>query len=118
MTIHKDLNAWKNSIELVTAIYKITESYPKEEKYGLVDQIRRSAVSLPSNISEGAARGHNKEFVQFLYIALGSLSELETQLIISKNLSFLNADNFEQLVNKMNVIRSQLSGLIRYLKEK
>ncbi len=118
MTTHKDLNAWKNSIDLVTTIYKITEGFPNEEKYGLVDQIRRSAVSLPSNISEGAARAHNKEFLQFIYIALGSLSELETQLIISKNLSFLNTDNFEQVVNRMNVIRSQLFGLIRYLKQK
>ena len=72
MKTHKDLEVWKNSIELVTEIYRITETFPKSELYGLVNQIRRSAVSIPSNISEGAARNHQKEFIQFLYIAQGS----------------------------------------------
>ena len=75
---HKDLEVWKKSMDLVSNIYKITESFPNKELYGLTNQIRRAAVSIPSNIAEGAARNSKKEFIQFLYIALGSLSELET----------------------------------------
>jgi four helix bundle protein len=87
--IHKDLEVWKLSINFVTSIYKKTNSFPKEEIYGLTSQIRRAAVSIPSNIAEGAARRNKTEFRQFLYIALGSAAELETQLIISGNLNFL-----------------------------
>ena len=79
---HKDLDVYQNSMELVTDIYHMTKFFPREEQYGLTSQIRRSAVSVPSNIAEGAARKSKPEFIQFLYIALGSLSELETQLII------------------------------------
>ncbi|MBN2350359.1 MAG: four helix bundle protein [Bacteroidales bacterium] len=118
MTTHKDLEVWKNSIDLVTRIYQITENFPKEELYGLVSQIRRSSVSLPSNISEGAGRNYKKEYIQFLYIAMGSLSELETQIIISKNLALLSKEDFQELNERMNLIRSQLSGLIHYLKIK
>lgn len=86
MKSHKDLEVWKRSVELVKTIYEITKSFPKEELYGLTNQMRRSAISIPSNIAEGAARNHNKEFIQFLYITLGSIAELETQIIISKKL--------------------------------
>jgi len=115
---HKDLEAWKNSIELVSDIYKITAAFPKEEIYALVSQIRRSAVSIPSNIAEGSGRNHYKEFIQFLFIALGSMSELETQLIISLNLGFINKQAFDKLNDNMNLIRSQISGLIKHLKIK
>ena len=81
---HKDLDVWKESILLVKDIYEISSNFPKEEIYGLTLQIRRNATSIPSNIAEGAARNTKKEFLKFLYIALGSLSELETQLIIAK----------------------------------
>jgi len=83
---HKDLEVWKKSMDLVSNIYKITEPFPNKELYGLTNQIRRAAVSVPSNIAEGAARSSKKEFIQFLYIALGSLSELETQIIIANSL--------------------------------
>jgi four helix bundle protein len=116
MKTHKDLLAWKNSINLVTDIYKLTESFPKEELYGLTNQLRRCAVSVPSNIAEGAGRNSKKEYVQFLYISLGSLSELETQLIISQNLAFIKEEKLDVLKGKLNEIRSQISGLIRYLK--
>ena len=86
--------------------------------YGLTSQIRRSAVSIPSNIAEGAGRNHNKEFIQFLYIALGSLAELETQLIISNKIQFLNEAFLNEIINKLNLIRSQIAGLIKYLKSK
>ena len=85
---HKDLNVWKESIGMDTDVYNITKNFPGEEQFGLTNQIRRAAVSVPSNIAEGAARNSNKEFKQFLYIALGSIPELETQLIISNNLNF------------------------------
>lgn len=118
MKTHKDLEVWKNSISMVTEIYTITKDYPNSELYGLVSQIRRSAVSVPSNIAEGAGRNHDKENVQFLYIALGSLSELETQLIISRNLEYINQKILDEISKKIIIITSQLSGLIRYLKGK
>ena len=85
---HKDLDIWKESIELTKKIYLITKNFPKEEIYGLTSQIRRSCISIPSNIAEGSARNHDKEFIQFLYISLGSLAELDTQLIISKEIGY------------------------------
>lgn len=118
MKTHKDLDAWKNAIALVTDIYKITKDFPSDEKYGLTSQIRRSAVSIPSNIAEGAGRNHDKEFIQFLYIALGSLSELETQMIISLNLNFIDKAMFDELNLKVVTIRGQISGLIKYLRNK
>ena len=112
---HKDLDVWKKSIELVTEIYSITANFPNEEKYGIVSQIRRAAVSIPSNIAEGCARFSDKENLRFLDIARGSLAELETQLIISKNLGFIDSDN---LIKKISTIAQMLSGLKRHLKQK
>ena len=80
---HRDLDVWKEGIELAVKVYEIVQKFPNEEKYGLVDQIKRSAISIPSNIAEGAARNSKREFLQFLHISLGSISELETQLIIA-----------------------------------
>ncbi len=111
MKTHKDLNVWLKSIDLVTCIYKETNSFPKSELYGLTSQIRRSAVSIPSNIAEGAARTSKKESVYFLSISLGSISELETQLIISKNLNFITSDVFEKLENEIIAIRKMIIGL-------
>ena len=87
--IHKDLDVWKKSMDLVEGVYRLTKSFPDSEKYGLTNQMRRCAVSIPSNIAEGAGRNSKKEFKQFLYISLGSISELETQLIISSKLNYL-----------------------------
>ena len=95
MRKHHELKAWQEAMELVKEIYRLTREFPKEEIYGLVSQMRRAAVSIPSNISEGAARGGDKEFIQFLIIARGSLSELETQLLISHDLSY--AFNFKNV---------------------
>ena len=113
---HKDLDVWKSSMSLVEEVYKITRKYPREEKFSLIDQIRRAAVSVPSNIAEGAARNSTKEFIQFLYIALGSLSELETQLLLSQRLGYLS-DNKEIFAN-VEQIRRMLLGLIKFLKGK
>ncbi len=113
---HKDLMVWQESMTLVTKIYEITSTFPNSELYGIVNQIRRSAVSIPSNIAEGAARNHKKENIQFLYISLGSLAELETQLIISLNLKYIENTILDQLTNNVKYIRSMLSGLIKSLK--
>ncbi|HTN68134.1 MAG TPA: four helix bundle protein [Dysgonamonadaceae bacterium] len=111
---HKDLDVWKKSMGFATKLYKITSAFPKEEIYGLTSQMRRAAVSTPSNIAEGAARKSNKEFIQFLYIALGSIVEIETQLIISKNLMFMSEESFLELDKERNEIAKMLTGLIKY----
>ena len=113
---HKDLDVWRKSMDFVTKLYKTTAVFPKEEMYGLSSQMRRAAVSILSNIAEGAARKSNKEFIQFLHIALGSTVEIETQLIISKNLKFIDEELFVILDKERNEIGRILYGLIRYRK--
>jgi four helix bundle protein len=113
---HKDLDVWKNSILFVTEIYELTKSFPESEKFGLMSQMQRCAVSIPSNIAEGAARQNEKEFKRFLFIALGSASELETQLIIAQNLSYIS--HIDSVENKLNEIRRMIVGLIKYLENK
>ncbi|MCF8295976.1 MAG: four helix bundle protein [Saprospiraceae bacterium] len=115
---HKDLDVWKNSIELVKSIYIITKNFPKEELYGLTSQIRRCAVSIPSNISEGAARNSVKDYIRFLYIAAGSLAELDTQLIISKELNYISKDKFDEFEVSLDSIAKMLQGVIRYQRDK
>ena len=110
---HKDLDIRKEGIELVEEVYKATAKFPKEEIYGLTNQMRRASVSIPSNISEGAARSGKKEFVNFLYVALGSLAELETQTIISEKLGYLKRHPLMELIEKQR--RKQLN-FIKYLK--
>ena len=95
---HKDLDVWKESVLFAKEVYLLTNSFPKEELYGITSQIRRSVVSVPSNIAEGAARSSDKEFIQFLYISLGSLTEAETQLILSHDLGFVkNLDTLPKI---------------------
>ena len=108
MQNHKDLVVWKKSMELVTDIYKVTRDYPQDELFGIVSQMRRAAVSIPSNISEGYGRLYGKETVKFLSNALGSASELETQTMISRNLGFASED-------KLNILQDQISEIIRML---
>ncbi len=115
---HKDLEVWKLSIDFVTEIYAITKSYPKEEQFGITNQIRRAAVSVPSNIAEGAGRRSDKEFLQFLYIALGSVQEIDTQLLISLNLEFISKSDYDNLMTKLNQISKMLFGLIKSIKQK
>lgn len=99
MTVHsyKELIVWKKSIELVKNIYALTSEFPKSELHGIVMQIRRAAISIPSNIAEGYGRKSYKEYVQFYAIAYGSALELETQLIIAKQLGFVSEDKFENI---------------------
>ncbi len=116
MATHKELNAWKNSVNLVVKIYNLTKNFPEYELFGIVSQMRRASVSIPSNIAEGAARNHKKEYLQFLYIALSSLAEVETLIIISLELNYISPSDFEEFDSKMKVIRTQISGLIRHHK--
>ncbi len=115
MANHKDLDAWKAAMRLAKDVYKLSLKLPREELYGLTSQIRRAAVSVPSNIAEGAARSSDKEFIQFLYISLGSLAELETQILLANDLSFLNDKSVLENVDHTGKL---ISGLIRYLKSK
>lgn len=113
---HKKLDVWKKSIELVKKIYELTKSFPKSEDYGLTNQMRRASISIPSNISEGAARQTKKEFIQFLHMAQGSLSELDTHLEVSKNLDYLREPDLQGVPLLMNDIDKMLTGLIKSLK--
>ena len=114
MKNHKDLDVWKKSIELVEDVYRMTKNFPSEEQFGLISQMKRSAISVPSNIAEGAGREGKQEFKRFLSIALGSLSELETQLIIAQRLEFLKETSaFDQVSD----IRKMICGLMSYLKK-
>jgi len=115
---HKDLNAWKESIQLVKLIYTISSLLPSSEMYGLTSQIRRSAISIPSNIAEGAARNSTKEFIQFLHISLGSLSEVETYVILLEELNLLDSPNLDEVFGKIRFCRKLLTGLIKQQKSK
>ena len=115
MKDYKELDVWKKSIEIVIHVYDIAKTFPREEMYVLTDQIKRAAVSIPSNIAEGAARNSKKEFIQFLYIALGSASELETQLIIAEKLGYIQ--NKEGLFSDITIIKKMLNALISSLKK-
>jgi|SRR5579884_2866785 len=110
---HKQLDVWKISMDLVAQIYKATASFPIEERYCLTNQIRRAAVSIPSNIAEGAARQTKKEFANYLHIARGSLSELDTQLEIAKHLAYLQPAEWERLNAQINRVDKMISGLLR-----
>ncbi len=113
---HKDLDVWKASIGLALRIYETTRLFPKEEVYSLTSQLRRAAISVSSNIAEGAARNSDKEFLQFLYISLGSLAEVETQVIIAEKLGYLN--DASDLFKKMLSIKQMILGLIKHLRKK
>ena len=112
---HKKLDAWKEAIALTISIYRVTDSFPKEHRFALTDQIHRAAISIASNIAEGAARQTKKEFANFLHIAQASLSELDTQLEIAKKLTLLPETQWKTLDQQMNHIDKLLSGLIKYL---
>lgn len=110
---HKDLDVWKKSMDLVMDVYRSTQTFPKEEMYGLTSQIRRAVISIPSNVAEGASRNSKKEFSQYLYIALGSASELETQILIADRLGYIQDST--NLLENTEAIKKMLNGLIRHL---
>lgn len=111
----RDLEIWKLGKELVVDIYKATKTFPDEETYGLTAQMRRAAVSIPSNIAEGFNRYHNKEYKQFLFVSLGSCAELETQIEIAKDLGYLNSDAKDALLEKTDHETRMLRNLIKKL---
>ena len=113
---YKDLIAWQKAMQLVTAVYCATRSFPQEERYGLTNQLRRAAVSVPSNIAEGQARFSPKEFTHFLSQARGSLVEIETQLLISQNLGYMPARSAQPLTEAAAELGRILNGLIASIK--
>ena len=115
---YKELKVWQKSYKLCLDVYKRTGSFPKEEIYGLVSQIRRSAVSVPSNIAEGYGRKTTADYTRFLYIAYGSLCELETQIMLSNDLGFLEPGNLENLIADLSEVERMLKALIRSLENK
>ncbi|MEO8088259.1 MAG: four helix bundle protein [Bacteroidota bacterium] len=116
MRPHRKLIAWQESIELVKRIYIITSTFPETEKFGIISQLRRAAVSVPCNIAEGAGRNTKKEFRHFLYISSGSASEVDTLLFISKELGYLKEPEFNKLESLNDKVSALLNGLIRSVK--
>ena len=112
---YKDLFVWQKAIDLVIEIYRLTSYFPKTETYGLISQIRRAVVSIPSNIAEGRSRSTRKDFVQFLRIAGGSVAELETQLNISNKLSFVGLIDYNKVSDELNEIMRMLNTMITKL---
>jgi len=115
---YKDLIAWQKAMDLVQAIYDATDEFPKREVYSLTDQIRRAAVSIPSNIAEGQAHFSNKEFLHFLRHSRGSLAEVETQVLIAQRRKYLLDDQATELLKRADELSRILSGLINSLREK
>ena len=115
---HKKLDAWKLSMDLVIDVYQTTDRFPRQEQYSLTDQIRRAAISIPSNIAEGAARQTKKEFSNYLHMAQGSLSELDTQLELARRLVYLNDETWRILDQRMERIDKVISGLIHHVSPK
>ena len=113
---HKNLEVWKRSLYLIKHVYKLVENLPDSERFGLTSQMKRAAISISSNIAEGAGRDSDKEFIQFLYYSIGSISELETQLIISQELGFLKIP--EEVDDCLQNLKKLIIGLIKYLKSK
>jgi four helix bundle protein len=115
---HRDLLAWQKGMALAKAVYEATRAFPKEELFGLTSQIRRAAVSVPANIAEGSGRGSTKEFLQFLMIARGSLAEVETLLLLAKDLSMVSGEAFAKLEILINEISALIGGLIASLRRR
>ena len=113
---HKKLEVWKSSMDLVETIYKVSAKFPDEEKYGLTNQIRRAVVSVPSNIAEGCGRKSDKELLQFIAIALGSLAELETQYLIAARLKYIKQN--DELLGLILKVKQLLLGFRNYIKRK
>ena len=115
---YRELKVWKKAYALCLIIYRMTGKFPKEERYGLISQVRRSAVSIPSNIAEGYGRKTTADYVRFLYIAYGSLCELETQIMLSGDLNYLEGSNLVDLKTNIAEVERMLKALIRSLEHK
>jgi len=115
---YKDLIVWQKSIALVTDVYSLTNKFPIDERYGLASQLNRAVISIPSNIAEGWGRQLSKNYLQFLRIARGSLMEVETMILISKNLNFIYEKDFLEIQNKIEEVGKMLQGLIKSINQK
>lgn len=115
---YKELKVWQKAYELCLKLYKITSTFPKEERFGLISQIRRSAVSIPSNTAEGYGRKSTADYVRMLYIAYGSICELETQILLSGDLGFIDINKLGIAIQDIAEVERMLMGLIRSLEHK
>ena len=118
MRPHEKLDVWRKAIDFVVTVYKVTETFPREERFGLTAQLRRAAVSVPANVAEGAARTSNKEFAYFLSNAQGSASEVETELLIAHRLNYLTEANYLSLRAMQDDLGKMLIGLTRHVRNK
>lgn len=109
MNQYKKLRVWQDSVALAVDVYKSTRQFPKEDLYGITSQIRKSGISIPSNVAEGAGRNHEKEFIQFLGIASGSAFELDTQLFIAKELDIITSDSYNSLSERIENIQKRIT---------
>ena len=107
----RDLRVWQAAVDVVESVYRLTQGFPKQEAYGLTSQIRRAAISIPSNIAEGHTREHNKEFLHHLSVAQASLAELETQLEIAKRLEYITSEELSQVLQQLSSVGRQLYAL-------
>jgi four helix bundle protein len=114
---YKELKVWKKAYALCLQIYEVTKDYPREEKFGLSSQMRRAGVSVPSNIAEGYGRKSTKQYIQQLYVSYGSICEMETQLLLSKDLYYLKEDKFQEINTVISEVERMLKALIRSLEK-
>ncbi|MBU2949149.1 four helix bundle protein [Tamlana agarivorans] len=117
MKSYIELDIWKEARKLVSKVYLVTSNYPKEEVYGITNQIRRCSISIPSNIAEGCGRQTPKDSIRFLYVSRGSLYELETQLYLSNDLNFLSEENLNAILPQIETCKKLLNGFINYYKK-
>ncbi len=115
---YRDLEVWKQTKDLVTNIYRVTKTFPKDEQFGLVNQLRRAAISIPSNIAEGCGRNHFKDSTQFFFISRGSLYEVETQIIIAFDLGYLTESEQAGIIDKIKSCKRLLNGFINYFQNR
>jgi four helix bundle protein len=115
MKNYKNLTVWQDSHELVLSVYKETKTFPKEEVYGITSQLRRATASIPANIAEGSAKNSDKDFGRYLQIAMGSLNESEYFLFLSKELNYLEVENHNEIVKKLEVVKAKLINLQKKL---
>ncbi len=115
---YKDLQVWQKAVEFVKTVYSITKKFPEDEKFGLVNQMRRAAVSIASNIAEGKARNTDKEFLNFLYIARGSAAEVETQIFIAKGLEFIDEKTYKEAATECEGVGKLINGMIKAVSRK
>jgi four helix bundle protein len=114
---YRDLDVWKQSRQLVKSVYQLSRSFPKEEQFGLTNQLRRAAISVPSNIAEGSGRNHSKDSIQFFFIARGSLYEIETQLIISFDLEYISDGHLQEVLEQITRCKKLINGFINYFQK-